>query len=31
MTFNCSMIEPGHPCVMITGNAFFSFERTWMK
>ena len=21
MIFNCSMIEPGHPCVMMTGNA----------
>jgi hypothetical protein len=31
MIFNCSMIEPGHPCVMITGSAFGSFERTWMK
>src|SRR2546427_148028 len=31
MIFNCSTIEPGHPCVMITGNAFGCFERTWMK
>jgi hypothetical protein len=31
MIFNCSMIEPGQPCVMITGNAFSCFERTWMK
>jgi len=22
MIFSCSMIEPGHPCVMISGNAF---------
>ena len=28
MIFSCSMIEPGHPWVTITGNAFFSFERT---
>jgi len=31
MIFNCSMIEPGHPCVTITGSAFGCFERTWMK
>ena len=31
MTFICSMIEPGQPCVMITGSAFSCFERTWMK
>ena len=22
MIFNCSMIEPGHPCVTMTGSAF---------
>jgi hypothetical protein len=22
MIFSCSMIEPGHPCVTISGNAF---------
>src|SRR5947209_19207181 len=31
MIFNCSMIEPGHPCVTLTGNAFGCLERTWMK
>ena len=31
MIFSCSMIEPGQPCVMMTGNAFGCFERTWMK
>jgi hypothetical protein len=29
--FNCSMIEPGQPCVTMTGSAFASFDRTWMK
>ena len=29
--FNCSMTDPGHPCVTISGNAFSCFERTWMK
>lgn len=24
------MIEPGHPCVMISGIASSCFERTWM-
>ena len=28
MIFICSMIEPGHPCVTISGNAFACFERT---
>jgi len=28
MIFICSMIEPGHPCVMIIGIAFFSFDLT---
>ena len=27
MIFNCSVIEPGHPCVTMSGNAFFCFER----
>jgi hypothetical protein len=22
MIFNCSMIDPGHPCVAMSGNAF---------
>jgi hypothetical protein len=26
-----SMSEPGQPCVMISGNAFSCWERTWMK
>ena len=25
------MTEPGQPCVMISGNAFSCWERTWMK
>ncbi len=25
------MIEPGQPCVTMTGSAFGGFERTWMK
>ena len=25
------MIEPGHPCVIISGSAFSCCERTWMK
>ena len=29
MTFSSSMIDPGHPCVMMTGNALGFFERTW--
>ena len=28
MIFICSMIEPGHPCVTISGSAFWCFERT---
>ena len=28
MIFISSMIEPGHPCVTISGNAFSCFERT---
>jgi len=31
MIFSCSMIEPGHPCVMTIGSAFFYFDFTWMK
>ena len=31
MIFICSMIEPGHPWVTISGNALSCFERTWMK
>ena len=31
MIFSCSMIEPGHPCVTISGSASSCFERTWMK
>ena len=28
MIFNCSVIEPGHPCVTMSGNAFSCLERT---
>ena len=31
MTFICSMIEPGHPWVMMTAARSACFERTWMK
>ncbi len=31
MIFSCSMIEPGHPCVTISGSASSCWERTWMK
>jgi hypothetical protein len=31
MTFSCSMIEPGQPCVTISGSASSCWERTWMK
>ena len=31
MIFICSMIEPGHPCVTMSGSAFSCLERTWMK
>ena len=31
MIFSCSMIEPGHPWVTMSGNASSCFERTWMK
>jgi hypothetical protein len=26
-----SITDPGHPCVMISGNASSCLERTWMK
>ena len=31
MIFSCSMTEPGHPWVTISGSAFSCLERTWMK
>jgi hypothetical protein len=31
MIFSCSMIEPGQPCVTMSGNALACFERTCMK
>ena len=31
MIFSCSMIEPGQPCVTMSGSASSCFERTWMK
>ena len=31
MIFNCSIVEPGHPCVTISGSALSCSERTWMK
>ena len=31
MIFSCSMIEPGHPCVTMSGSASSCWERTWMK
>ena len=31
MIFSCSMIEPGHPCLTMSGNASSCCERTWMK
>jgi hypothetical protein len=31
MIFSCSMGEPGHPCVTISGSAPSCRERTWMK
>ena len=31
MIFSCSMIEPGQPCETISGSAFCSADRTWMK
>jgi hypothetical protein len=29
-TPSISTTEPGHPCVMISGNAFGCGDRTWM-
>ncbi len=29
--FICSMNEPGHPCVTMTGSASSCLERTWTK
>ena len=31
MTFSISTIEPGQPCVMISGSAFSCGDLTWMK
>ena len=31
MIFSCSMIDPGQPCVTISGSASSCCERTWMK
>jgi hypothetical protein len=31
MIFSCSMTEPGHPCVTMSGSAFSCRERAWMK
>ena len=31
MIFSCSMIEPGQPCVTMSGSASSCRERTWMK
>ena len=31
MIFSCSIVEPGHPCVTMSGNASSCSERTWMK
>jgi hypothetical protein len=31
MTPSISMIEPGQPCVMISGSASACGDRTWMK
>ena len=31
MSFSCSTVEPGQPCVTIRGSASSCFERTWMK
>lgn len=28
---HCSTIEPGHPCVTMSGNAFSCFDRMWRK
>ena len=29
--YSSSMIEPGQPCVTMSGKALGFFERTWMK
>ena len=31
ITSSISMIDPGQPCVMISGRALSCSERTWMK
>ena len=31
MIFSCSIVEPGHPWVTMSGNASSCSERTWMK
>ena len=31
MIFSCSIVEPGHPWVTMSGNASSWAERTWMK
>jgi hypothetical protein len=31
MIFSCSIVEPGHPWVTISGSASSCAERTWMK
>ena len=31
MIFSCSTIEPGQPCVTMSGSASSCRERTWMK
>ena len=31
MIFSCSIVEPGHPWVTMSGNASSCAERTWMK
>jgi hypothetical protein len=31
MILSCSMIEPGQPCVTISGSASSCPDRTWMK
>jgi hypothetical protein len=31
MIFSSSTIEPGHPCVTMSGIALGCLERTWMK
>jgi hypothetical protein len=31
MILSCSMVEPGHPWVTMSGSASSCFERPWMK